>query len=90
MLCGATHALAVCVILAHVPINGYLELVHSAPRSPPQKSAQGSSPENFLHTGGCFEPNTSHVQVPGWLKKKKEEKRKKEEEQQFQVSTVSG
>ena len=77
---------SLCVILARVPINGYIELVHSAPRSSPQKRAQGSSPENFLHTGGCFEPNTFRVQVPGWLKKKKEEKRKNSSEfRLFQV-----
>ena len=34
------------------------------------------TPENFLHTGGCFKHNTSRVQVLGWLEKKEEEKRK--------------
>ena len=29
-------------------------------------------PENFLHTGGCFERNTSRIQVLGWLEKKEE------------------
>ena len=74
-----------CIILARATMNGFQWLVHSALSVFPAKgksklhskrSSKWSSPENFLHTGGCFERNTSRVQALGWLEKKEEERRR--------------
>ena len=75
------HTCGRCIILARALTNGFQQLAHSAPSVLPAKSVRGKSklcskeshPENFLHMGGCFKPNTSRIQALVWLKKKEEE-----------------
>ena len=69
-----------CIIHAHEPTNGIQQLIHSAPTIEKRWSyvavtlktkRKSITPENSLSTGGCFECNTYHVTVLGWLKKKR-------------------
>ena len=82
LLCGTAHVIAVDVLSAHACVDKWCPTTSTlCPLSLPHKkvvaqlcskqSSKGTSSENFVTIGGCFERYTYRVTAPGCLKKER-------------------